>query len=359
MIVIMHRGAKESSVLKIEELLHSQGIRSERLTGEKQTVIAIIGPTNGLDISSLATYEDVQDVVRVSNPYRLVHRTATKTETIITFPDGTRLGGDNPTIMMAGPCSVESEQQLYRTAELIRKSGVRFLRGGAFKPRTSPYSFQGLGFDGLELLRKAADEFGMFVVTEVMEPGYVPKIAEYADVLQVGARNMQNFPLLRQLGTTNKPVLLKRSAAATIEEWLLAAEYIVGGGNDQVILCERGIRTFEPSLRYTPDISAIPIVKKLSHLPVIFDPSHSTGKRDYVAPMSRAALAAGADGLLVEVHPDPNRALSDGAQALTFEMFEELMGELVRIGDAIDRPLLVEPYEASQKPKTVKSTVSK
>lgn len=345
MIIVMHRGAAEGQIAAIEKILVSQGIRSERLVGEKQVVIAIIGPSNGLDISSLASLDGVQDVLRVSNPLKLVSRTSHPEDTVITFPDGVKIGGNNPSIMIAGPCSVESEDQLHRVAEHVRKNGVRFLRGGAFKPRTSPYSFQGLGFDGLELLKKVGEEYGLYIVTEVMEPGYVPNVAEYADVLQVGARNMQNFPLLRQLGAVNKPVLLKRGPSATIEEWLLAAEYIISAGNDQVILCERGIRTFDTILRYTADISAIPVVKRLSHLPIIFDPSHSTGKREYVSAMARAAIASGADGLMVEVHADPNKALSDGAQALTFEMFEEMMGELVRVADAVDRPMYIERYE--------------
>lgn len=354
MIIVMDRGAAELSIAAIEKILSSQGIRSERLIGEKQVVIAIIGPSNGLDITSLSSLEGVQDVVRVSSPLKLVSRTSHPEDTIITFPDGVKIGGNNPSIMIAGPCSVESEDQLRRVAEYVRKNGVRFLRGGAFKPRTSPYSFQGLGFDGLELMKKVGEEFGLYIVTEVMEPGYVPNVAEYADVLQVGARNMQNFPLLRQLGAVNKPVLLKRGPSSTIEEWLLAAEYIISAGNDQVILCERGIRSFDTSLRYTPDIAAIPVVKRQSHLPVIFDPSHSTGKREYVSALARAALAVGADGLIVEVHPDPNRSLSDGAQALTFELFEEMMGELVRVADAVDRPMYIERFEQKvSAPKTV------
>ncbi len=345
----MQRGATREEVIGIEKLLQQQGIRSERLTGEKQTVIAIIGASNGLDISSFASLPGVQDVVRVSNPLKLVSRTTHPEDTVITFSDGTKIGGNAPSVMIAGPCSVESEDQLRRTAEMIRKNGVRFFRGGAFKPRTSPYSFQGLGFDGLELLKKVGEEFGLFIVTEVMEPAHAPRIAEFADILQVGARNMQNFPLLRQLGNVNKPILLKRGPASTIEEWLLAAEYILSGGNDQVILCERGIRTFESAVRYTADISAVPVVKHLSHLPILVDPSHATGKREYVSSMSRAALAAGADGVMVEVHHDPIRSLSDGAQALTFEMFEEMMGELVRVADAVNRPMLIEPYSGKTK----------
>ncbi len=345
----MKKEAREADLQRIEKLLMHQGIRSERLSGEKQTIIGIIGASNGLDISALSTLEGVQDVVRVSSPLRLASRAHHPEDTVITFSDGTKIGGTAPAIVIAGPCSVESADQLRRTAELVRSSGVRFFRGGAFKPRTSPYSFQGLGFDGLELLKKVSEEFGLFIVTEVMEPGHAPRVAEFADVLQVGARNMQNFPLLRQLGNVNKPVLLKRGPASTIEEWLLAAEYILAGGNENVILCERGIRTFETALRYTTDLSAVPLVKQLSHLPVIVDPSHGTGRRDMVVPMSRASIAVGADGIMVEVHHDPLRSLSDGAQALTFEMFEEMMGELVRIGDAMDRQILVEPFTPTRK----------
>lgn len=347
MIIIMERGAHETDISRVEKILSQQGIRSERLVGEKHVVIGIIGATNGLDVTALGSLEGVHDIMRVTSPLKLASRSHHPEDTVITFSDGTRIGGSAPSVMIAGPCSVESADQLRRTAELVRSSGVRFLRGGAFKPRTSPYSFQGLGFDGLEILRKVSEEFGLFVVTEVMEPAHAPRVAEFADVLQVGARNMQNFPLLRQLGSINKPVLLKRGPASTIEEWLLAAEYILAGGNENVILCERGIRTFETALRYTLDLSAVPLVKQLSHLPVIVDPSHATGKREVVLPMARAALAAGADGLMVEVHHDPLRSRSDGAQALTFTMFEEMMGELVRIGDALDRPLLVEPLKTA------------
>ena len=342
----MQRGASEAEISNIIKFLSSRGVRVERMTGQVQTIIGIIGGSQGIDISSMATMAGVQDVVRVTSPLKLASRTTHPEDTVITFSDGTRIGAGAPSIVIAGPCSVESEDQLRRTAECVRRNGVRFLRGGAFKPRTSPYSFQGLGFDGLELLRKVSEEFGLFIVSEVMEPAHVPAIAEFTDIVQVGARNMQNFPLLRQVGNIRKPVLLKRGPSATIEEWLMAAEYVLAGGNEKVILCERGIRTFETAVRHTTDISAVPVVKRLSHLPVIVDPSHGTGRREYVAAMSRAALAVGADGIMVEVHPDPDRALSDGAQSLTFEMFEEMMGELVRVADAVDRPLLIEPYKA-------------
>ncbi|MEI8133986.1 MAG: 3-deoxy-7-phosphoheptulonate synthase [bacterium] len=344
MIIIMQSNAKESEISKVEKILSQQGIHSERLIGEKQTVVGIIGASHGLDITAFESLSGVQEVIRVNSPTKLASRVSHPEDTVITFSDGTSIGGNSPSVVIAGPCAVESEDQLRRTAEIVRKNGVRFLRGGAFKPRTSPYSFQGLGFDALEILKKVGEEFGLFIVTEVMEPAHAPRVAEFADIIQVGARNMQNFPLLRQLGNCNKPVLLKRGPASTIEEWLMAAEYILAGGNDQVILCERGIRTFETSLRYTLDLSAVPSVKQLTHLPIIVDPSHATGKREAVSSMARASLAAGADGVMVEVHHDPLRALSDGAQALTFDMFEELMSELVRIGDAVNRPLLVESF---------------
>ncbi|HEY3875949.1 MAG TPA: 3-deoxy-7-phosphoheptulonate synthase [Candidatus Kapabacteria bacterium] len=347
MIIVMQRGATEPQIQKIVKHLTSRGILAERLDGHEQTLIGIVGASSGYDITSMVSMAGVQDVVRVSSPLRLSARAGHPEDTIITLPDGTRIGGDAPSIVIAGPCSVESEDQLRRSAECIRKAGVRFMRGGAFKPRTSPYSFQGLGFDGLELLKKVSEEFGLFIVSEVMEPAHVPAIAEFTDIVQIGSRNMQNYPLLRQIGNIRKPVMLKRGPAATIEEWLMAAEYILSGGNEKVILCERGIRTFENSLRFTADISAVPVIKKLSHLPIIVDPSHATGKREFVSSMARAAIAVGADGIMVEVHPDPDRALSDGAQSLTFELFEEMMGELVRVADAIDRPLLIDGYRQS------------
>jgi len=349
MIIIMQRGASEAHIQHLTKYLGSRGIRTERMDGHEQTIIGIVGGSGGYDISAMAAMPGVQDVVRVSSPYRMSSRAAHPEDTVITLADGTRIGGDAPSIVIAGPRSVESEDQLRRTAECIRKAGVRFMRGGAFKPRTSPYSFQGLGFDGLELLKKVSEEFDLFIVSEVMEPAHVPAIADFTDIVQVGSRNMQNYPLLRQIGNIRKPVMLKRGPAATIEEWLMAAEYILSGGNDKVILCERGIRSFEPSLRFTQDISAVPVVKRLSHLPIIVDPSHATGRREFVGSLARAAIAAGADGLMVEVHPDPDRALSDGAQSLTFEQFEEMMGELVRVADAVNRPLLIEPYHAPAK----------
>lgn len=336
----MHPGASEQAVAFIEQELVRHNVRSERIVGEKQTVLAIIGPKNGFDVTTLAFHVGVQDVIRISPQYHLSSRTVKREDTVIQFPGGIEIGGTSPSVVIAGPCSVESADQLRRTAELIRSHGCRFLRGGAFKPRTSPNSFQGMGAEGLELLRRVADEFELFIVTEVMEPAHVAIVAEYAHILQVGTRNMFNYPLLRQLGTSPRAVLLKRGFAATVEEWLMAAEYILNEGNSQVILCERGIRTFEQSTRNTLDLSAVPTVKKLSHLPIIVDPSHATGQRDKVLPLARAALAAGADGVMVEVHPAPEQARSDGSQALTPELFHTMMEELKRIGEAIYRPVL-------------------
>jgi 3-deoxy-7-phosphoheptulonate synthase len=281
----------------------------------------------------------VKEVLRITHPYKLSARAFKPEGTVVRIGD-VDIGG-NGVVVIAGPCSVESEKQINAAADGLLRIGTKILRGGAFKPRTSPHSFQGLGEEGIRMLHRAAQRRGMFVATEITDHTLIPLFLEYADILQVGARNMQNFNLLRELGRIRKPVLLKRGMSATIEELLLAADYIMTGGNHQVILCERGIRTFETYTRNTLDLSAIPVVKKLSHLPIIVDPSHATGRRDKVAPMARAAVAAGADGLLVEVHPDPDHALSDGAQSLTLEQFEHLMAELeliaVAVGRSIDR----------------------
>jgi len=280
----------------------------------------------------------VQQVHRISEPYKLAGRGFRPDGTVIEFSNGLKIGADE-VVVMAGPCSVESREQLFTVAELISKAGARVLRGGAFKPRSSPYSFQGMGEQGLKLLREAGDRFNMLVISEVMEISQIPLMLPYVDILQVGARNMQNFNLLRELGKVKKPVLLKRGIAATLEELLLSAEYIMAGGNYDVILCERGIRTFETYTRNTLDISAIPIIKKLSHLPMTSDPSHGTGRRDKVAPMARASVAAGADALLIEVHHDPDKALSDGAQSLFPEQFRTLMDELRMIAPAVHRKI--------------------
>ena len=320
------------------ERLVDMGFEVHRSTGARQTVLGAVGQRREFDIRDIEVLSGVGEVHRVSSPYKLVARGFREDGTIVKFANGVTIGGDE-VALMAGPCSVESRDQLFAVAESVSRSGAKFLRGGAFKPRSSPYTFQGLGEEGLKLLREAADKFHMLVISEVMEISQIPLMLPYVDILQVGARNMQNFNLLRELGKVRKPVLLKRGIAATIEELLLSAEYLLAGGNYDVILCERGIRTFETYTRNTMDISAIPIVKKLSHLPMMADPSHGTGRRDKVAPMGRAAIAAGADGLLIEVHNNPDKALSDGAQSLYPEQFAELMGQLRVIAPAVGRRL--------------------
>jgi 3-deoxy-7-phosphoheptulonate synthase len=296
-----------------------------------------VGGKEEFDLGIFEVMDGVKEAHRIVSPYKLASRSFRPAGTVVKIGD-VEVGGER-VVVMAGPCSVESRDQIERSAEVVARAGAQVIRGGAFKPRSSPYAFQGLGEDGLHMLREAADRHGLLVVSEVMDLTQVPLVAQYADILQVGARNMQNFNLLRELGRQRKPVLLKRGISATIEELLLSAEYILAGGNYDVILCERGIRTFETYTRNTMDISAIPVVKKLSHLPIVADPSHGTGRRDMVAPMGRAAVAAGSDGLLVEVHPDPDHALSDGAQSLRFEQFKELMSQLRIIAPAVGRSM--------------------
>ena len=336
MIVAMQEGAGEEQIQHVIERLIEMGFEVHRSTGERQTVLGAVGARREFDIRDIEVLPGVGEVHRISSPYKLVARSFRPEGTVVKFAGGLNIGGSE-VVIMAGPCSVESRDQIFAVAESVSRSGAKFLRGGAFKPRTSPYSFQGLGEEALKLLREAGNTFRMLVVTEVMEIAQIPMMLPYVDILQVGARNMQNFNLLRELGKVRKPVLLKRGIAATIEELLLSAEYLMAGGNYEVILCERGIRTFETYTRNTLDISAIPIVQKLSHLPIVADPSHGTGRRDKVAPMGRAAIAAGADGLLIEVHNSPDKALSDGAQSLYPEQFAQLMGELRVIAPAVGR----------------------
>ncbi len=338
MIVAMQETASEEQIQDVIEHLMRLGFSVHRTTGVRQSILAAVGARIDFDTRNLEVLPGVQEVHRISAPYKLVGRSFRPEGTVIAFPNGLTIG-NNEVVVMAGPCSVESREQLFTVAEQIAKAGARVLRGGAFKPRSSPYSFQGLGVEGLKLLREAGDQFGMLVISEVMEISQIETMLPYVDILQIGARNMQNFNLLRELGRIKKPVLLKRGIAATIEELLLSAEYIMAGGNYQIILCERGIRTFETYTRNTMDISAIPIVKKLSHLPMTADPSHGTGRRDKVAPMARASVAAGADALLIEVHHDPDKALSDGAQSLFPAQFSELMEQLRLIAPAVGRKL--------------------
>jgi 3-deoxy-7-phosphoheptulonate synthase len=336
MVVVMQERASDEQIQHVIDRLISMGFDVHRSTGESHTVIGAIGVHPDFDPRDVELLEGVREVVRITQPYKLASRAFRPDGTIVELGRGVRVGGTE-VVVGAGPCAVESPDQIAKISECVARIGAKILRGGAFKPRTSPYSFQGLGERGLKLLRESADKNGLLVVSEVMDPSQVSLLMEYVDVLQVGARNMQNYHLLRALGEVRKPVLLKRGLSATIEELLLSAEYIMSGGNYSVILCERGIRTFETATRNTLDIAAIPVIKKLSHLPIIADPSHGTGRRDKVAPMARAAVAAGADGLLIEVHHDPEHALSDGAQSLFPEQFAQLMAELRIIAPAVGR----------------------
>jgi 3-deoxy-7-phosphoheptulonate synthase len=335
MLVVMQQGATEPQIDAVIGLMIEMGFDVHRSTGVVHTVLGGVGGKDEFDLEVFEVMEGVKEAHRIISPYKLASRSFRPHGTVVRI-GGVEIGGGQ-VVVMGGPCSIESRDQIERSAEVVAAAGAKVIRGGAFKPRSSPYSFQGMGEEGLRLLREAADRHGLLVVSEVMDSAQIPLVQQYADILQVGARNMQNFNLLRDLGRQRKPVLLKRGISATIEELLLSAEYILSGGNYDVILCERGIRTFETYTRNTMDISAIPVVKKLSHLPMVADPSHGTGRRDKVAPMARAAVAAGADGLLIEVHPDPDRALSDGAQSLRPEQFDELMGQLKLIAEAVGR----------------------
>ncbi len=338
MIVAMQEKASEEQIDAVIDAMTESGVEVHRTTGQSQTILAAVGPTASLDLSKFELLPGVMHVHRISSPYKLAGRGFRPEGTVVEFRNGVKLGGER-VLAMAGPCSIESRAQMFETAEHVKASGGTFLRGGAFKPRSSPYSFQGMGIPGLELMREAADAHGLLVVSEVMEIAQIEPMLPYVDLLQVGARNMQNFNLLRELGQVRKPVLLKRGMAATVEELLLSSEYILSGGNYDVILCERGIRTYETATRNTMDISAIPVVKKLSHMPIVADPSHGTGRRDMVAPMARAAVAAGADAILVEVHPNADKAASDAAQTLYLDQFDKLMGELRLIATAVGRTL--------------------
>ena len=338
MFVAMQEKASEEQIDAVIDAMTESGVEVHRTTGQSQTILAAVGPTASLDLSKFELLPGVMHVHRISSPYKLAGRGWRPEGTVVEFRNGVKLGGER-VLAMAGPCSIENRAQMFETAEHVKASGGTFLRGGAYKPRSSPYSFQGMGIPGLELMREAADAHGLLVVSEVMEISQIEPMLPYVDLLQVGARNMQNFNLLRELGQARKPVLLKRGMAATVEELLLSSEYILSGGNYDVILCERGIRTYETATRNTMDISAIPVVKKLSHLPIVADPSHGTGRRDMVAPMARAAVAAGADAILVEVHPNADKAVSDAAQTLFLEQFEKLVGELRVIAEAVGRTL--------------------
>ena len=337
MLVVMQENASPEQIQRVMDRLIEDGFDVHRSTGTFHTVLGGVGGRTDFDTGVFEILEGVKEVHRIVSPYKLASRVFRPQGTVVRIGN-VEIGGNN-VVVMAGPCSVESRDQIERAADIVANGGAKVIRGGAFKPRSSPYSFQGMGEEGLQLLRAAADRRGLLVISEVMDATQIPVMMRYADILQIGARNMQNYTLLRELGKIRKPVLLKRGLAATIEELLLSAEYILSGGNYDVMLCERGIRTFETYTRNTFDVSAIPVVKKLSHLPMIGDPSHGTGRRDQVPPMARAAVAAGGDGLLMEVHHDPDHALSDGAQSLTAAQYMELMKQLRLIAEAVGRTI--------------------
>jgi 3-deoxy-7-phosphoheptulonate synthase len=338
MLVVMKHNATDDEIRTVVGVIEDMGYQARPMPGQQRTAVGLIGNDGRVDSSRLQGLDGVLEVITVTQPYKQVSREWREEDTVITLSNGTRIGGDE-VVVMAGPCAVEGETQILDIAERLRESGATILRAGAFKPRSSPYSFQGLGVRGLEHLARAREATGLPIVTEALDPEGVEIVAEHADIVQIGARNMQNYPLLRRAGRVGRPVLLKRGLSATIDELLLAAEYILAEGNEQVILCERGVRSFDPQTRNLLDLTAIPVVQALSHLPIIADPSHGTGLRAKVIPMARAAVAAGADGLMVEVHPDPPRALSDGAQSLYPEQFAELMEQIRIIARAIGRDL--------------------
>ncbi len=343
MIVVMNNNAGPAAVDAVDNRLHQQGFNTQIIYGVKRIVIGAVGDRQNVDMHQLKLMPGVENVIPIMKPYKVVSREGHPDNTLIHVRD-TVIGSPELTII-AGPCAVESREQLYAAAEAAQKAGASIIRGGAYKPRTSPYSFQGLEEEGLKILREASEMTGLPVVTEVIDEASLDMAINYVDIMQIGARNMQNFRLLKAVGRSRKPVLLKRGMSATVEEWLMAAEYISAEGNDSVILCERGIRTFETATRNTLDLSAVPLVKRLSHLPVLVDPSHGTGDRSLVLPMSLAAIAAGADGLIIEMHPNPAEALSDGPQSLTPSELEDLMQKIGRIAPALDRRLKYQDVE--------------
>ncbi|MFV1857803.1 MAG: 3-deoxy-7-phosphoheptulonate synthase [Anaerolineales bacterium] len=338
MIIVMKSGATQAQIEYVLAKVERLGYKTHLSKGQERSIVGVIGDDRPIDPGNFEPLEGVENVLPVLKPFKLASREMHPLDTLVNI-DGLTIGG-NEIVIMAGPCSVEDRDQLLETAHAVRESGATILRGGAFKPRTSPYSFQGLGEPGLKLLAEARLETGLKVITEAMSPEQVPLVADYADIIQLGARNMQNYELLRAAGRSGRPVLLKRGLMATIEEWLMSAEYLLSVGNERVILCERGIRSFESYTRNTTDINAIPVVRELSHLPVILDPSHSTGKWEYVSAVARAGVAAGADGLIVEVHPRPEEALSDGAQSLRPERFADMVRQVREVARAVGRDLL-------------------
>ena len=339
MLVVMKANASEADVKAVCERIESLGLRAHAIPGAQRTAIGITGNRGEVEPGALESFECVQEVIKVSKPYKLVSRELKEENTVVRFPGSDATVGGKEVAVIAGPCGIESREQAFTTAERVAKAGARFFRGGAYKPRTSPYAFQGLGEEALQILAEVRERFGLLIVTEAVDHESLALVDEYADVIQIGARNMQNFSLLKRAGRARKPVLLKRGMSATLEEFLMAAEYIMSEGNYNVFLCERGVRTFADHTRNTLDLSVVPAVQRLSHLPIIVDPSHGTGKRNKVTPLSRAAVAVGADGLIIEVHPDPDTALSDGSQSLYPDQFDSLMVEVRQIAAVLGRSI--------------------
>jgi 3-deoxy-7-phosphoheptulonate synthase len=340
MIVVMKAGATPEQTQAVVEKIKSMGFGVNVSQGAERLIIGVLGVRENKETlgAQLGGMPSVERVMPISKPFKLVSREGAQSDTIIRLPNGAEIGGTT-VVVMAGPCTVEGREMMTATAKHVKACGATMLRGGAYKPSSSPYSFQGMGKEGLEILAEARSLTGLPVITEVLDPRDVPLVEEYADILQIGARNMQNFNLLKECAKARKPVMIKRGLSSTIEEWLLAAEYVYAGGNHDVLLCERGIRTFEPATRNTLDLNAVPLVKQLTHLPVIVDPSHGTGKWDLVTPMARAGIAAGADGIMIEVHPNPSEALKDGFESLTFENFAAMMDSVRAVARAIGRPI--------------------
>src|SRR6266851_209182 len=353
MLVVMKAHASEEQVRAVCERVESLGYRAHAIPGAQRTAIGITGNKGAMEAGTLEEMSGVQEVIVVSKPYKLVSRDVKEEDTVVRFPGSDGTFGGRDLGIIAGPCSIESREQAFAVAERVAKAGARFFRGGAYKPRTSPYAFQGLGEDALKILAEVRERFGLMIMTEAIDNESLDLVAEYADCIQIGARNMQNFSLLKKAGRMRKPVLLKRGMSATLEEFLMAAEYIMSEGNYQVILCERGVRTFADHTRNTLDLSIVPAVQRLSHLPIVVDPSHGTGKRNKVTPLSRAAVACGADGLLIEVHHDPDHALSDGAQSILPDQFDELMGEIRHIAAVVHRHVQ-DPQPAGAMAKAVR-----
>jgi 3-deoxy-7-phosphoheptulonate synthase len=338
-LIVLHHWAAEKDIQKIKKTIVGLGLKPVAIPGAERTAIGVIGNQGWIDDAPFRDIKAVMETIHVTKPYKLVSRDFHPADTVVKLGNQIRIGGKSPFLVIAGPCAIEGREQIFKTARFLKKIGIPVLRAGAYKPRTSPHSFQGMRETGLRLLNEVRKETGILVVTEVMSPEHVNMVAENADILQVGARNMQNFDLLNEVGKISRPVILKRGLSATVEEWLASAEYILLGGNPNVILCERGIRTFETATRNTSDLSIIPLVKAISHLPVIFDPSHATGKRGLVPPMALASVVAGAHGVMIEVHPDPEHALSDGPQSLHFKEISKLAGKIRLLEDFVKRSL--------------------